>query len=89
MAQKQLEGCLHADILDKDFKLIDSWDSKLINSWDALCVTETHKKSLLRFVRMRPRDWVGQKISRQPGFYSSNFDYLSISLMLSYLTNAH
>ena len=57
MAQKQLEGCLHADILDKDFKLINSWDSKLINSSDALCVTEANKKSLLRFVRTRPRDW--------------------------------
>ena len=57
MAQKQLEGCLHADILDKDFKLINSWDSKLINSWDALCVTEANKKSLLRFVCTRPRDW--------------------------------
>ena len=45
MAQKQLEGCLHADILDKDFKLIDSWDSKLINSWDALCVTEAKRKA--------------------------------------------
>ena len=55
MAQKQLEGCLHADILDKDFKLINSWDSKLINSWDALCVTEANKKSLLRFVRVRDR----------------------------------
>ena len=85
MAQKQLEGCLHADILDKDFKLINSWDSKLINSWDALCVTEANKKSLLRFVRTRPRDW-DRKFPASQVFPRV---ILIISLMLSYLTNAH
>ena len=87
MAQKQLEGCLHADILDKDFKLINSWDSKLINSWDALCERIQQEKPSA--ICAYATEGLGQKISRQPGFYSSNFNYLSISLMLSYLTNSH